>query len=69
MTGVLPDARGQGLGRAIAESGYNHLLEKKVDLIELDVDSSNAPALKIYSSLGFNTSSSLVWWEKTPGRV
>ena len=64
MTGVLPDARGQGLGRAIAEWGFNHLLGQGIDAIELDVDSTNAPAIKIYSSLGFTTRSEVDWWER-----
>ena len=33
MTGVLPEVRGQGLGRAVAESGFNHLLGEGVDTI------------------------------------
>ena len=65
MTGVLPTARKQGLGRAIAELGFNHLVRQKVELIELDVDSVNAPANRIYGSLGFTTTSELNWWERT----
>jgi mycothiol synthase len=64
MTGVLPDAQGHGLGRAIAESGFNHLLDRGVESIELDVDSTNAPAIKIYTSLGFTAYSEIDWWEK-----
>jgi mycothiol synthase len=63
MTGVLPAARGQGLGRAIAEAGFNHLVGQNVDMLELDVDSTNVPAIKVYSSLGFRTSSEVNWWE------
>lgn len=65
MTGVLPDARNQGLGRAIAEAGYNHLLEKNIEVAELDVDSVNASAIKVYSSIGFNPASEVNWWERT----
>ena len=65
MTGVLPSARKQGLGRSIAEAGFNHLLKQDVDALELDVDSVNAPAIKIYSSLGFKTSSEVSWWERS----
>jgi mycothiol synthase len=63
MTGVLPAARSQGLGRAIAEAGFNHLLRRDVEAIELDVDSANAPAMRVYSSLGFTTISEVNWWE------
>lgn len=64
MTGVLPTARKKGLGRAIAEVGFNHLVRQKVDSIELDVDSENAPAIHVYSSLGFNEDSEVSWWER-----
>lgn len=65
MTGVLPSVRKQGLGRSIAEAGFNHLLKQEVGALELDVDSVNAPAIKIYSSLGFTTSSEVSWWERS----
>ena len=65
MTGVLPDAQGHGLGRAVAGAGFYHLLQRGVEVIELDVDSTNAPAIKIYTSLGFVTVSEVDWWEKS----
>ena len=65
MTGVSPSARKQGLGRAIAEAGFSHLIGLKVDHIELEVDSLNTPALKVYSSLGFKTTNEVNWWEKS----
>ena len=65
MTGVIPSARKIGLGRAIAEAGFNHLVHRQVDSIELDVDSENAAAIRIYSSLGFSKSSELNWWEQS----
>ena len=34
-------------------------------MIELEVDSTNAPAIKIYTSLGFVTVSEVDWWEKS----
>ena len=64
MMGVLPTARKKGLGRAIAEAGFNHLVRQKVNSIELDVDSENAPAIHVYSSLGFNEDSEVSWWER-----
>ncbi|NQW21187.1 MAG: GNAT family N-acetyltransferase [Chloroflexi bacterium] len=65
MTGVLPSARKQGLGRVIAKSGFNHLIRRKVDAVELDVDSENAAAIRIYSSIGFTQSSQVSWWERS----
>jgi mycothiol synthase len=65
MTGVLPAARKNGLGRAIAEAGYNHLLKQNVASMELDVDSENVPAIRVYSSIGFAESSQVNWWERS----
>ncbi len=65
MTGVSPSSRGRGLGRAIAVAGFNHLVRQGVKKIELDVDATNKPALKIYTSLGFTTSSQVNWWERS----
>ncbi len=65
MTGVSPGARKQGLGRTIAEAGFNHLIDLKVDKIKLEVDSLNTPAIKVYSSLGLKTRNQVNWWEKS----
>jgi mycothiol synthase len=63
MAGVLPSARKQGLGRAIAVAGFNHLVKQDVVALELDVDSQNTPAIRVYSGLGFTTASQVNWWE------
>ena len=65
MTGVSPQARNQGLGRAIAEAGFNHLIGLKVDQVKLEVDSLNTQAMKVYSSLGFETKNQVNWWGKS----
>ena len=65
MTCVSPSERNQGLGRAVAEAGFNHLIDQKVDQIELEVDSLNTPAIKVYSSLGLKTRNQVNWWEKS----
>ena len=65
MTGVSPNARNQGLGRAIAEAGFSHLIDLKVDQVELEVDSLNTPAMKVYSSLNFKIRNEVNWWEKS----
>ncbi|MEC9293791.1 MAG: GNAT family N-acetyltransferase [Chloroflexota bacterium] len=65
MTGVSSNARNQGLGHAIAEAGVNHLIDLKVDRVELEVDSLNTPAMKVYSSLGFKPRNEVNWWEKS----
>ena len=65
MTGVSPSARNQGLGHAIAEAGFSHLINLKVDQVELEVDSLNTPAMKVYSSLNFKIRNEVNWWEKS----
>ena len=65
MIGVSPTARNQGLGRAIAEAGFSHLIDLKVDQVELEVDSLNTPAMKVYSSLDFKIRNEVNWWEKS----
>ena len=64
MTGVHTSARRKGLGRAIAEAGYNHLIGLQVDSMELDVDSVNAAAIRVYQTLGFAENSRVSWWER-----
>ena len=65
MTGVAPEFRGQRLGRAVVTAGMYHLIGKNVGAIELEVDSENIPARKLYSSLGFQLVSETEWYELT----
>ena len=63
MTGVHPDYRGLGLGKAIASSGVAYLYETGMSTIELEVDSANTKAINIYQALGFNKITENVWYE------
>jgi len=53
VVGVVPEAQGLGLGRALTVTGINYLLEQGVDPVLLYVDADNEPAVKLYRSLGF----------------
>ena len=64
MTGVHPDFRNKGLGRAVLVAGIQYLSTKKVEGIELEVDSENEPATRLYLSLGFRPVAHDVWYEK-----
>jgi mycothiol synthase len=64
MTGVHPDYRGKGLGRAIVAAGMKYLKAQGVDSIELEVDSDNAPARELYLKLGFTKVHETLWYEK-----
>ena len=50
---VLPDARRRGIGRLLLENGMKMLKSGGACVLYLDVRASNAPALALYSSLGF----------------
>jgi ribosomal protein S18 acetylase RimI-like enzyme len=52
---VRDDARGAGLGRALAEAVIERAAARGCARVELDVNSGNAPALALYRSLGFET--------------
>lgn len=53
VVGVDPDARGNGLGRALTLAGLHHLRSRCLSTALLYVDSDNAAALSLYRSLGF----------------
>jgi ribosomal protein S18 acetylase RimI-like enzyme len=51
--GVVPEARGRGIGRAILLDGLRLVKESGRPAIEIAVDAANAPALRVYRELGF----------------
>jgi mycothiol synthase len=53
VVGVAPGAQGRGLGRLLTLAGLHHLAGLGVDEVLLYVESDNAPAVAIYSRLGF----------------
>ena len=50
---VSPEARRQGIGRALVLTLAERLRENGVHSLTLEVRASNAPARKLYESLGF----------------
>jgi mycothiol synthase len=48
-----PSTHGTGLGRALTVAGLDHLAERNLPIGMLYVESDNAPAISLYSSLGF----------------
>ncbi|MBR5021913.1 MAG: ribosomal protein S18-alanine N-acetyltransferase [Oscillospiraceae bacterium] len=50
---VSPDYRRQGIGQALVEALVEYLRENKVIALLLEVRVSNAPAIALYKSLGF----------------
>ncbi len=63
MTGVHPDYRGMGLSRPTVLAGMRWLASQGVELIELEMDSSNLSAARVYESLGFEKVADTVWFE------
>lgn len=50
---LLPEARGQGLGRALLESYLECLTAAGVSGVQLSTTTENEAALRLYSNLGF----------------
>ena len=63
MTGVHPDFRGMGLSRPTILAGMRWLVSQGVEVIELEMDSSNLSAARVYRSLGFKKVADAVWFE------
>jgi mycothiol synthase len=53
VIGISPAAQGRGMGRLLTLAGLHHLVANGVDEVLLYVESDNAPAVHIYSALGF----------------
>jgi len=51
--GVVPEARGRGIGRALARKAIAETRAAGVERLTLAVDGRNHPALHLYASLGF----------------
>jgi mycothiol synthase len=53
VLGVDPSARGMRLGAALTLAGLAHLRDRGLGEVMLNVESDNAPAIRVYSDLGF----------------
>ena len=51
--GLLPDARGRGLGARLAQTTIEAARERGIERIELEVFAGNRRAIRLYERLGF----------------
>ena len=63
MIGVSPDYRGRGISSSILLAGMEYLQSLGVADIRLEVDGSNTPAIRLYTSFGFEKVGELHWFE------
>ncbi|MER5964830.1 mycothiol synthase [Streptomyces sp. NPDC002057] len=55
VVGILPDAQGGGLGKALTATGLRHLAAQGLPTAMLYVDADNTAAVTVYERLGFVT--------------
>ena len=63
MIGIDPKFRDQRLGRPLLHAGLEHLVSLGVEYVELEVDESNTPAIRLYHSVGFREIQPRQWYE------
>jgi mycothiol synthase len=54
VVGISPAAQGRGLGRLLTLTGLHHLRDRGLGEVILYVEADNAPAVAVYSGLGFS---------------
>ncbi|NEE27944.1 GNAT family N-acetyltransferase, partial [Streptomyces sp. SID7982] len=55
VVGVLPEAQGGGLGKALTSIGLHHLAAQALPTAMLYVDADNTAAVTVYERIGFTT--------------
>jgi mycothiol synthase len=66
VVGVDPAERGNGLGRALTLVGLHYLRSQGLRQVMLYVDEANAPAIGLYTSLGFTHTGTDVMFARAP---
>jgi ribosomal protein S18 acetylase RimI-like enzyme len=63
MTGVMPEFRGAGIGKAVVQAGIKYLLAAGVSAVQLEVTADNESAIAIYNATGFKPTGKITWLE------
>jgi mycothiol synthase len=63
MTGVMPQFRGSGIGKAVVHAGIKHLLAEGATDVHLEVVGHNSAAVRIYEHAGFKIVGHVDWYE------
>ncbi|MGH3384629.1 MAG: mycothiol synthase [Nocardioidaceae bacterium] len=66
VVGVSPSAQGLGLGKALTLEGLRHLRASGLTSVRLYVEADNAPAVAVYTRLGFEHFDTDVLYRRTP---
>jgi ribosomal protein S18 acetylase RimI-like enzyme len=66
--GVLPDRRGNNLGRFLMETLIDNARQRDCRLIQLEVIKGNAPAHRLFLKLGFRETRELLVIRRPPGK-
>ncbi|WP_438447561.1 GNAT family N-acetyltransferase [Gorillibacterium sp. sgz5001074] len=61
--GIVPDQRGQGLGKAALKEALLLIRERNIPEAELDVECKNANALHLYTACGFQEMSVMNYYQ------
>ncbi|MDF2935800.1 MAG: acetyltransferase [Paenibacillaceae bacterium] len=61
--GIVPEARGQGFGKAALREALHLIRERNIPQAELDVECKNGNALHIYTSCGFREMSVMDYYQ------
>jgi len=62
--GLVPEARGEGLGKVLLARAIRHARDCALSEVTLAVDENNAPARRLYAAMGFYTTGRRSAWIK-----
>lgn len=65
--GLVPEARGRGLGRAVVDEAIKVASQRGAEQLMVAVDAANAPARRVYDAAGFAAWASKQVYVRSPG--